>query len=270
MIAPDKPETHILWPTAQGEVSAFRLSDLAKGVGLTEQQFLDESASNDDFLADATRNVDPFDREFAPEGGSEESAFHNLKLRLPGALLSLRRENPSEVLQSNYFREMKMVQKTDIRPIAGNPKLFIEDLGYDIREDSQQPGLWIWTAPTDGYDISFNTAEEALAGAWVDAVWQTMGINNLSSEQWDAMSFDEQKVSVLRALSDEGDDVQDVIDDVLERSEKYGFKPDEDMVRGAVEGSACLLNIELSEEQIADACERIINPEDTSSERPLG
>ena len=161
-------------------------------------------------------------------------------------------------------------QKADSRPIAGDPKLFIEDVGYDIREDSQQPGLWVWIAPTDGCDASFDTAKEALEGAWKDAVRQTLGISDLSIEQWNAMSFNMQKAAVLRALSEDGDDVQDVVDDVLQRAEKYGFQPDEDMVRGAAEESANLLNIELSEEQIIEACERIMRPEGVVAERPLG
>lgn len=165
---------------------------------------------------------------------------------------------------------MSNTQKTDNRPIAGDPRLFIEDLGYDIREDSQQPGLWLWTAPSDGCDISFHTAEEVLESAWFDAVRQTMGINNLSIEQWHAMSFDKQKAAVLLALSEEGDDVQAVVDDVLQRAKEYGFQPDEDMVRGTVEESANLLNIELSEEQIAQACERIMQPHETVSERQPG
>ena len=88
-------ESVILWPTGVREVSAFRLEDLAKGVGLTEQQFLDECSTNDDFLADATRNADPFDREFAPKGGSYDAAFSNLKLRFPKSVESLQRTHPS-------------------------------------------------------------------------------------------------------------------------------------------------------------------------------
>lgn len=92
----------------------------------------------------------------------------------------------------------------DNRPIAGDPRLFIENLGYDIDTDSDQPDLWIWTTPSDGCEISFHTAKEALDSAWSDAVGQTMSINNLSSEQWDAMSFAKQKSSITEALT--GDD----------------------------------------------------------------
>jgi hypothetical protein len=53
-------------------------------------------------------------------------------------------------------------------------------------------------------------------------------------------------------------DVQAVVDDVLERAKTYGFKPDREMVRDAVTESASLLNLQLSEDQIAEACGRIM------------
>ena len=77
-----------------------------------------------------------------------------------------------------------------------------------------------------------------------------------------------ESLSELDATLDD-DDVQDVVDDVAQRAEKFGFQPDEDMVRGAVEESANLLNIALTEEQIVDACERIMQPEEKASERQL-
>ena len=101
-------ELVILWPTGVREVSAFRLEDLAKGVGLTEQQFMDECSSNDDFLADATRNADPFDREFSPEGGSEDVAFHNLKLRFPNSVVSLQRTHRSMNETQRGYRDRQL------------------------------------------------------------------------------------------------------------------------------------------------------------------
>lgn len=87
-------------------------------------------------------------------------------------------------------------------PLAGNPKLeVLENLGYDIDGDSDQPGMWIWTAPTNGCEISYASAEEALDAAWADAVGQTMGILNMSSEQWDALSFSQQKELVSDTLT---------------------------------------------------------------------
>ncbi len=63
------------------------------------------------------------------------------------------------------------------------------------------------------------------------------------------------------------EDVQYVVDDVLYRAKKHGFKPDEDMVRSAVEDSADLLKVELSEEQIVQACARIMQPEKAVDKR---
>ena len=116
---------------------------------------------------------------------------------------------------------------------------------------------------------------KALDRVWFDAVGKTMGINDLSREQWDAMRFDQQKKAVIHMLStlqalSEGDDVQDVVDDVLDRAKKYGFKPDWNMVSGTVEESANLLNIGLSEDQITDACDRIMNLEKSDEQRPRG
>lgn len=37
--------------------------------------------------------------------------------------------------------------------------------GYDIREDADQPGLWLWTKVHEGSDISFSSEDEA----WEDA-----------------------------------------------------------------------------------------------------
>lgn len=61
--------------------------------------------------------------------------------------------------------------------------------------------------------------------------------------------------------------IQDVVNDVLERSVKFGFKPDEDMIFGAVEESANLLKIDLTEAQITEACERVMNPREVTKSR---
>ena len=92
---------------------------------------------------------------------------------------------------------------TDARPIAGDPRLFIEGIGYDIDTDSDQPGLWIWTAPSDGCSSSFHTAKEALDGAWNDAVAQTLAISDIRCEDWGQMDFDAQRVAMTMALTGE-------------------------------------------------------------------
>ena len=87
-------------------------------------------------------------------------------------------------------------------PLAGNPKLdVLTDLGYDIDTDSDQPGKWIWTAPTDGCDASFDSAVEALEAAWTDAVGQTMGVLNIATEHWEALSLTQQMELVSDTLS---------------------------------------------------------------------
>lgn len=97
---------------------------------------------------------------------------------------------------------MTKKQKPDGRPIAGDPKLFIEELGYDIDIDSDQPGLWIWT-PSDGCDSSFSTPKEALDGAWNDAVARTLSISEISCEDWGQMDCDQQRVAITFALTGE-------------------------------------------------------------------
>ena len=62
------------------------------------------------------------------------------------------------------------------------------------------------------------------------------------------------------------DDVQDVVENVLQRAQKYGFQPDENMVRDAVKESANLLNLELTEVHIVQACGRVMEPNQTISE----
>jgi hypothetical protein len=79
--------------------------------------------------------------------------------------------------------------------------------------------------------------------------------------------FEEFAAYAAKAAEEENDSgVQCVVDDVLERTQKYGFQPEKDMVRDAVEESANLLSIELSEQQIVQACERIMQSQDLSSD----
>lgn len=49
-----------------------------------------------------------------------------------------------------------------------------------------------------------------------------------------------------------------VADHVIEMQEKYGFQSDEDSVRGAVEESANLLAIDLTEQEIVEACDLVL------------
>lgn len=148
---------------------------------------------------------------------------------------------------------------TPTNPVTNAQKLLTERVGYEIKEDGDQPGLWVWLAPTDNCESSYSTDKEALAAAWSDVVEQTLAITGLTREIWADMSVQEQETAILRALTEEGDVVQDVVDHVVEMCQKYEFQPDQDMVAGAVSESAGLLDISLSEEQIAHACERVIS-----------
>lgn len=103
--------------------------------------------------------------------------------------------------------------ETDNRPIAGDPRLFIEQLGYDVDIDADQEGLWVWTAPSDGCDISFSSAAEALDGAWIDAVAQTLSLRKISCEHWGQMYFDQQRVAITLALSGEIPSLSDLSPD---------------------------------------------------------
>jgi hypothetical protein len=82
-------------------------------------------------------------------------------------------------------------QEPDNRAIADDQRIFIEKLGYNIEADSDQPGLWTWTAPSDGCDISFHTAKEALNGAWSDAVAQTLSISGITCETGELPRLDD-------------------------------------------------------------------------------
>lgn len=84
-----KPEDiMLLWPTAANEVSAYRVADLARGAGMEVHAFCAAGADSDDFLADAVRNVDCFDRLIAPAGGSESQLYHNFQLLYPCCAVS--------------------------------------------------------------------------------------------------------------------------------------------------------------------------------------
>ena len=98
---------------------------------------------------------------------------------------------------------MAQTIKTDNRSIAGDPKLFIENLGYGIEPDSASQGLWLWKTEDDSSCLVFRSAEEALNGAWIDAVAQTLSISEITCEDWGQMNFDAQRVAMTLALTDE-------------------------------------------------------------------
>lgn len=96
---------------------------------------------------------------------------------------------------------MKTALKLDTRPIAGDEKLFLEDLGYKIIEDREQAGRWILKSPSDKCDVIYESAGGALDGAWTDAAALAMKVWKMSSRQWSALNFTQQRNTITSALS---------------------------------------------------------------------
>lgn len=76
----------------------------------------------------------------------------------------------------------------------------LEGLGYSFDQIGEH---WVWNAPTDTSESHFKTQDEAVEAAWLDATEQTMGILNLSDEQWDALSLHQQMERMNEALTDD-------------------------------------------------------------------
>lgn len=97
---------------------------------------------------------------------------------------------------------LNMVTSAHIAATYPDVKSFLETAGYEFAEDSDQPGMWIWKAPTENCDQSFATQLDAVNDAWKDMSGITMALNNLSDEDWDALSM-EKKISLMKeALED--------------------------------------------------------------------
>lgn len=77
-------------------------------------------------------------------------------------------------------------------------------------------------------------------------------------EQAKALHMQLDALQVQAQAEAKNEAVQNVVNDVRERGERYGFQPDEDMVREAVEESANLLSISLTERQIVAACHAVM------------
>lgn len=83
----------------------------------------------------------------------------------------------------------------------------LESIGYDIDEDSDQPGKWVWSAPSDGCDTSFPSEAAAIGDAWRDASRQAKAIHSddgMSDDTWNALSFEEQSRKIA-ALAEDAD-----------------------------------------------------------------
>lgn len=79
----------------------------------------------------------------------------------------------------------------------------LRDVGYDFSEDSDQPGKWVWMAPSDGCPISYESRDEAVAAAFEDASQQARSIAQLQEHKWAALSLPEKLDAIESALCEE-------------------------------------------------------------------
>jgi hypothetical protein len=79
----------------------------------------------------------------------------------------------------------------------------LEEVGYSIRPDVDQPGKWVWVAVTDGCDASFDSEAEAYDDAYRDAASQVMSILDMADEQWDALTLYDQSRAIRSALTED-------------------------------------------------------------------
>jgi hypothetical protein len=80
--------------------------------------------------------------------------------------------------------------------------LVLEELGYEIKPDGDQPGLWVWTAPTDSCDSSFSSEEKATEAAWLDALSQVKAVHEITDDEWASLPFEKQR-ELLLALGED-------------------------------------------------------------------
>lgn len=79
----------------------------------------------------------------------------------------------------------------------------LERCGYDITEDSDQPGMWVWMAPSDACEVSFQSKDEAIAAAWTDAVEQAKSILDIPVDLWRDFDLNEAAEKVHHALAED-------------------------------------------------------------------
>lgn len=76
----------------------------------------------------------------------------------------------------------------------------LERVGYEFKPDPDQPGRWLWTAPSYSSETSFDSKALAIQAAWADAVEQTKSIEGLSEEDWNGLTLERQADHVADAL----------------------------------------------------------------------
>ena len=72
--------------------------------------------------------------------------------------------------------------------IDANAKDFAEVVGYEVREDPDRPGSFLWRNGADGSDQSYATEAKAWDDAAFNAASEVMGHHDLDSEEWDGAS----------------------------------------------------------------------------------
>ena len=85
---------------------------------------------------------------------------------------------------------------------------FLEDFGYCVEKDVNNPNAWIWMSPSDESTEAYKTSSEAVDAAWVDAVDQTLSISGLTNDQWEQLTFKEMKSHISDVLFDSSSQVQ--------------------------------------------------------------
>jgi len=97
--------------------------------------------------------------------------------------------NPAEYRLRSHFR--------------AEAKALLEDLGVTIAEDSDQAGLWVWYAPSEGCDSSFASEWDAIDDALAQAMEQSRSILSVPPDEWARMPLDQRLESVRSAMSGE-------------------------------------------------------------------
>ncbi len=58
-------------------------------------------------------------------------------------------------------------------------------VGYEVSEDPDQPGMFVWRNGNEGCDQSFPNEGRAWDDAAFNATSEVMGHHNMDSEEWD-------------------------------------------------------------------------------------
>jgi hypothetical protein len=76
----------------------------------------------------------------------------------------------------------------------------LDSCGVEIKEDGDQPGLWVWIGPTDGCESSFESEVEAVDSAWQEVCRQVMRAKAILESDWDLIGFEEQRSHIKEIM----------------------------------------------------------------------